>query len=60
MDYPTYIKLGLPLGSGVIEGAIKFLCNKRFKHNSAAWILKNVKGLLKLRIAWYNNDFDDF
>jgi len=60
MDYPTYIKLNLPIGSGVIESAIKYVCNKRLKNNSACWLIESVRGLLKLRIIWFNNYFDDF
>ncbi len=60
MDYPTYIKMNLPIGSGVIESAIKYICNKRLKNNSACWLIKSVRGLLKLRIIWFNNYFDAF
>ncbi len=60
MDYSTYIKMNLPIGSGVIESAIKYICNKRLKNNSACRLIKSVRDLLKLRIIWFNNYFDDF
>ena len=60
MDYPTYIKLNPSIGSGVIESVIKYDCNKRLKNNNARWLIESVRGLLKLRIIWFNNYFDDF
>ena len=60
MDYPDYIKRNFPIGSGVIERAIKLICNKRLKQSSAYWIHRNIDGLLKLRIIWFNNYFDSF
>ena len=60
MDYPDYIKRNFPIGSGVVEGAIKLICNKRLKQSSAYWIHRNIDGLLKFRIIWFNNYFDSF
>lgn len=60
LDYPYYIKLHYPLGSGVVEGGIKYVCNKRLKNGSACWRVEHVNGLLKLRIIWFNGYFDDF
>jgi hypothetical protein len=60
MDYQMYLNLGLSIGSGVIERAIKYIYNRRLKNNSARRLLKNIKGLLKLRIIWFNNNFEKF
>ena len=60
LDYPYYIKMNYPIGSGVVEGSIKYVCNKRLKNGSPCWLLKNVSGLLKLRIIWFNNYYNEF
>ena len=60
LDYPLYIQKKLPLGSGVVEGGIKHICNKRLKLGSACWLLKNANGILKLRIVWFNNNSNEF
>lgn len=60
LDYPRYIELNLPLGSGVIEGSIKHICNKRLKKGSPCWLLKSVSGLLELRIIWFTDSFNNF
>ncbi len=60
LNYPEYIRQGLPLGSGIIEGGIKYVCNKRLKNGSPSWLLKNAKGLLKLRIIWFNDYYDEY
>jgi len=41
---------------------IKYVCNKRLKNNSARdrWLIESIRGLMKLRIIWFNNYFDDF
>ena len=49
-NYKRYKELGLPIGSGVIEGGIKQLVNKRIKGTEKHWLLKNGNNILKIRI----------
>jgi len=37
MDYANYIKLGLPIGSGVVEAACKTLAAQRMKRSGMSW-----------------------
>jgi len=60
LDYPEYIIKKFPLGSGVVESSIKYVCNKRLKNGSPIWLLESVNGLLKLRIIYFNKFYDDF
>ena len=50
INYKEYEEAGLPLGSGVIEGGIKQLVNKRIKGTEKHWVLHNGNNILKIRI----------
>lgn len=45
MDYPTYRRLPLPIGSGVTEAACKILFTQRFKQSGLKWSVDGGKGL---------------
>jgi hypothetical protein len=49
MDYATYRRRGLPLGSGAIESAIRRVINLRLKGNSVFWEEDNAEGMLQVR-----------
>ena len=49
MDYATYRRRGLPLGSGAIESAIRRVINLRLKGNSIFWEEENAEGMLQIR-----------
>jgi len=49
LDYATYRRRGLPLGSGAIESAIRRVINLRMKGNSIFWKEENAEALLALR-----------
>lgn len=48
--YKDYKAQGLPIGSGVIEGGIKHLVNKRIKGTEKHWLVDRGNAILKLRI----------
>ena len=48
----------LPLGSGMIESACKWLIQQRFKGVGMRWSESGFNNLLILRIAWVNGSFD--
>jgi len=50
INYKKYNDMGLPIGSGVIEGGIKQLVNKRIKGTEKHWLLENGNNILKIRI----------
>ena len=49
LEYATYRRRGLPLGSGAIESAIRRVINLRLKGNSMYWEEANAEAMLVLR-----------
>jgi hypothetical protein len=49
LEYATYRRRGLPLGSGAIESAIRRVINLRLKGNSIFWREENAEAMLVLR-----------
>jgi hypothetical protein len=49
MDYPTYRRLRLPIGSGVTEAACKILFTQRFKQSGMKWSVDGGNVILTLR-----------
>jgi len=50
----------LPIGSGVVESACKWLVQQRFKGVGMRWSEDGFNRLLYVRAAWVNQRFDDF
>jgi hypothetical protein len=59
IDYAKFKELGLPLGSGLVESACKWLIQQRFKGVGMRWSEDGFNHLLHLRLAWVNGSFDD-
>lgn len=51
MRYPEYLRRGLPIGSGAVEGACKHLVSDRFRGSGMRWKLPTAEPLLHLRAA---------
>lgn len=49
LDYATFRRRKLPIGSGAIESAIRRVINLRMKGNSLYWKEGNAEGMLMLR-----------
>jgi len=49
---------GLPIGSGGIESANKYISHARLKRSGAWWVTENGNNMLRLRCAMYNGTFD--
>ena len=60
MDYPTYLKHGWPIASGVIEGACRHFVKDRCELSGMRWERVGVENLLRLRAVAENNDWDDY
>ncbi|WP_448602796.1 ISKra4 family transposase [Thermoleptolyngbya sp.] len=56
--YRQFKKLGLPIGSGVVESACKWLITQRFKGAGMRWSEPGFDHLLLLRVAWVNQRFE--
>lgn len=59
LDYPAFEAAGLPLGSGFVESAVKWLIQQRFKGVGMRWSVEGFNNLLMLRLAWTNDRFDE-
>jgi hypothetical protein len=60
MRYNEYLSAGLPIASGVIEGACKHLVKDRFEISGARWGLQGAEALLKLRAVYQSGDWNDY
>lgn len=60
LDYKTAIEKGLPIGSGEIESAHRYVIQKRLKLSGAWWLLKNAKNIINLRTCRANHLWDDY
>ena len=49
----------LPIGSGMVESACKWLIQQRFKGVGMRWSVNGFNHLLQLRLAWVNERFDE-
>lgn len=58
LDYPAFKADGLPLASGFVESAVKWLIQQRFKGVGMRWSEDGFNHLLMLRLAWANGRFD--
>ena len=58
INYAMYKDLGVPLGSGMVESACKWLIQQRFKGVGMRWSEEGFNHLLHLRLAWVNGRFE--
>lgn len=49
---------GIPIGSGGIESANKYISHARLKLSGAWWLEANVNAMLRMRCAVYNRTFE--
>jgi len=57
--YQHFENQQIPLGSGMVESACKWLIQQRFKGVGMRWSEPGLNHLLILRVAWVNQRFDD-
>jgi hypothetical protein len=60
LDYATAREKGLPIGSGLIEGAHRHVLQKRLKLSGAWWERNNLKHMVALRIVRANKQWDAY
>ena len=60
LDYKGAIEKGLPIGSGEIESAHRYVIQKRLKLPGAWWIAANVESMLALRVVRANDDWGKY
>lgn len=60
INYRIFRRMNLPIGSGVIESAIRRVVNLRLKGAGMFWIKENAEGLLHLRCQLKSGNWDSF
>ena len=60
MPYAKYRKKDLPISSGIIEGAARYVVGERLDCSGMRWIPDRAEMLLHLRCIYLNGDWDDF
>jgi hypothetical protein len=60
LRYDDYLARGLPIASGVIEGACRHLVKDRMDLTGARWSLTGAEAVLRLRALRSSGDFDDY
>jgi hypothetical protein len=60
LDYKAAIDNDLPIGSGEIESAHRYVIQKRLKIAGAWWLEENAGNMLALRVNRVNNQWDEY
>lgn len=58
--YDQYLAAGLPIATGVIEGACRHLVKDRLGLTGARWRLPGAEAVLRLRALRASNDFEEY
>ena len=59
LQYPTFRKLGLPIGSGAIESGIRRVINLRLKNNGMFWREEHAEEMLQVRAQVISRRWDE-
>jgi hypothetical protein len=60
MRYDEYLREGLPIASGAVEGACKNLVRDRMERSGMRWTIKGGEAMLRLRAIYLSGDFDAY
>jgi hypothetical protein len=60
LRYHQYLATGLPIATGVIEGACRHLVKDRMELTGARWSLAGAEAVLRLRALRASGDFDEY
>jgi hypothetical protein len=58
LDYPLALKLGLPIGSGMIESGHRHVLHGRLKKPGAAWLHEHADQIAHLRVLRANQQWE--
>ena len=59
-DYQTALQSGLPMGSGEVESAHRYVIQARLKISGAWWKIENAAKMLPLRVSRANGDWNAY
>ncbi len=60
MNYKNYIEEDLPIASGIVEGAARYVVGERMDCSGMRWIPERAEALLHLRCIELNGDWETF
>ena len=60
LHYDRYLRRGLPIATGVIEGACRHLIVDRLDITGARWSVRGAEAILRLRSLRSSGDFDEY
>ena len=60
MKYDQYLRDGLPIASGVIEGACRHFVKDRMERAGMQWTIKGAQAMLDIRAQKLNGNWDGF
>jgi hypothetical protein len=60
LRYDRYLAAGLPIATGVVEGACRHLIADRMDLTGARWSLAGAEAVLRLRALRSSGDFDEY
>ena len=60
LHYDRALAEGLPIATGVIEGACRYLVQDRMGRTGARWSATGAEAILRLRALRASGDFDDY
>lgn len=60
MNYQTLRKFDLEIGTGAVEGAVRYVVAQRFDNSGMRWIRERAEPLLQLRCVEINGQWDAF
>jgi hypothetical protein len=60
MRYDVCLAQGYPIGSGVVEGACRYVVKDRMEGTGMHWCIAGAQSMLHLRAIYLNGDWDTF
>jgi hypothetical protein len=60
MDYKRLRELDWEIGSGAVEGAVRYVIAQRFDCGGMRWVKERAEAMLQLRCIEVNNDWEAF
>lgn len=60
MRYDEYLRDGLPIASGAVEGACKNLIKDRMERSGMRWTLETAEAMVKLRATYLSGDLKEY
>jgi hypothetical protein len=60
MAYDAYLEHGLPIASGVIEGACRCVVKDRMERSGMRWVLSGARAMLDMRCIYLSGLWEEF